>query len=354
MTTQPVAQSAPAAFQQAGVELGEAGRMRDRHHEVAPRVTDQPFNLALVVAFARPPEAVGEQVVGLQLAEDPRPLTLTIPQDARHRQLEVVVEDRARHPAEELEADVVPFAEGFAALRRIGLHQAAVTVRQVHRKEVYLLLHPADHRQRFAEVDLRVPRIMSQRHEHLALPLAALVHVVLYDRDPAGISVLVPQPLEDSLRGMLLLGWLTLIFLQDPVNDPDEWIQFRPCRWPAPPVSRRHRERQHLRYCPRVDPKPPRRLPPAHPLHIHRAPHLPVQFHAFHPSALCPMRAKGYLLPDFYSGATGLSGRFSEGSSLRRSQLSAKIAQNSLLAISVGPSANRPTSCGNHVLGKYP
>src|SRR5208282_2880918 len=64
---------------------------------------------------------------------------------------------------------------------------------------------------------------------------------------------------------MLLLGWLTLIFLQDPINDPDERIQFRSCRWPAPPVSRRHRERQHLRDRPRVDAKPPRRLPPAHP-----------------------------------------------------------------------------------------
>ncbi len=114
----------------------------------------------------------------------------------------------------------MPFAEDFAALRRIGLHQAGVAVRQVHRKEVDLLLHPADHRQCFAEVDLRVPRLVSQRHEHLTLPLAPLVHVVLYDRDPAGISVLVAQPFEDPLRGMLLLGRLTLIVLQNSVDDP--------------------------------------------------------------------------------------------------------------------------------------
>jgi len=31
-----------------------------------------------------------------------------------------------------------------------------------------------------------------------------------------------------------------------------------------------------------------------------------------------PLQAKGHLLPDFYSGATGLSGRFTEGFSLRR------------------------------------
>src|ERR1039458_7957651 len=150
MTTQPVVQSAPAAFQQARVELSEAGRMRDRHHEVAPRVAHQPFDLALVVALARPSEAVGEQIVRLQLAEDPSPLPPAIAQDARYRQLEVVVEDRAWHPAEELEADVVSFAEGFRALPGIGLHQAGVAVRQVHRKEVDLPLLPADHRQRFA------------------------------------------------------------------------------------------------------------------------------------------------------------------------------------------------------------
>src|SRR5208283_2824298 len=88
-------------------------------------------------------------------------------------------------------------------------------------------------------------------------------------------------------------------FLQDPVDDPDEWIQLRPRRWPAPPVSRRHRERQHLRHRPRVDPEPTCRLPPTHPLHIHRSPHLPVQFHAFHPSALCPSWQKTFCCRTF-------------------------------------------------------
>src|ERR1035437_993996 len=38
----------------------------------------------------------------------------------------------------------------------------------------------------------------------------------------------------------------------------------------------------------------------------------------------------------------------------QRPRLTAKIAQNSLFAILACPSAIRPTSCGNHVLGKYP
>jgi hypothetical protein len=39
---------------------------------------------------------------------------------------------------------------------------------QVHREEVDLPFHSADHRQRFTEVDLCVSRIVAQRHEHLA------------------------------------------------------------------------------------------------------------------------------------------------------------------------------------------
>ena len=65
----------------------------------------------------------------------------------------------------------MPGAERLRRLRRIGLHEAGIAVRQVHREEVDLPLYPADHRQRFAEVNLRVPGIMPQWHEHLTLTL---------------------------------------------------------------------------------------------------------------------------------------------------------------------------------------
>jgi hypothetical protein len=74
------------------------------------------------VTLARPPEAVGEQIVRLQLAEGPRALAPAISKDACHCQLGVVVQDRTRHPAEKLEADVMPLTEGFGGLHRIGLH----------------------------------------------------------------------------------------------------------------------------------------------------------------------------------------------------------------------------------------
>src|SRR5580692_5675928 len=45
--------------------------------------------------------------------------------------------------------------------------------------------------------------------------------------------------------------------------------------------------------------------------------------------ALCQIEGKGYLLPDFYSGATGRPGRFSEGLLLRRLHVQHKVVVNS-------------------------
>src|SRR4051812_43534423 len=139
----------------------------------------------------------------LQLAEHARPLPHPVAQNARHRQRCIVVQDRARHLAEEAERGVVPVTERFSGFRRIGLHETGVAVRQVHRKEVDLALHPGDFCQCLAEIHLCMTRIVPQRHEYLAMPQPPRQHVVLYDGDPAGVAVLVAKPLEDPLRGML-------------------------------------------------------------------------------------------------------------------------------------------------------
>ncbi len=55
-----------------------------------------------------------------------------------------------------------------------------------------------------------------------------------------------------------------------------------------------------------------------------RSSHLPIQFHAFHPSALA-LRLKAISCWNFYSGAISLSGRFTEGFSLRRLQRTRRI-----------------------------
>ena len=45
------------------------------------RIADKPFDLALVVAFARSAEPVLEQIVRLQLGEHPRALPLAVTED---------------------------------------------------------------------------------------------------------------------------------------------------------------------------------------------------------------------------------------------------------------------------------
>ena len=158
VATQAIAHALSAAVQKMGVQRREAVEHRDRHQEVAPRITDQPFDLALVVALARSAEPVLEQVMRLQLAEHPRALPLAVTQDAGHRDLGVVVEDRLRHAAEEAERSHVAVAERFRRLRRIGHHKAGIRVRQVKREEVDLALHPADDADRLAEVGLGMAR----------------------------------------------------------------------------------------------------------------------------------------------------------------------------------------------------
>ena len=152
----------------------------------------------------------------LQLAEHARPLAHPITQDVRHRQRGVVVQDRARHLAEEVERGVVPVAERFGGLRRIGSYKTRVAVRQVHRKEVDLAFHPGDLRQRLAKIHLRMAGIVPQWHEYLALPQPPRQHVVLNDGDPAGVAVLVAKPLEDPLRGMPLLLRSSFILRKHP------------------------------------------------------------------------------------------------------------------------------------------
>ena len=147
---------------------------------------------------------------------------------------------------------------------------------------------------------------MAQRHEHLALPQPPLVHVVLHDRQPAGVAVLVPKPLEDPLRGVPLLRRTALILLQDLVDDPDERVQLR---------SRRRLRSADTRAAPRTPSSwlpsagrsrtaaPPRdgSTPQSEP---HSEPS--IELHALHPPP--PADAgKGLPLPDFYSGATDQS-----------------------------------------------
>jgi hypothetical protein len=317
MPAQPIAKAAPARRQQLLVQRGKARRMRHRHQGVPPDEPDQTLHLALVVALAGTAEPIRKQVMRLQLAEGARALPAPIAQDPRDRQLGVVIQDRCRHLAEERERRNVTGTERLRRLRRIGLHKTGIAVRQVHGEEVDLPFHPADHRQRLAEVSLRMPGVVPQRHEHLALALTARQNIVPHNRQPAGIAVLIAQALENPLHRVPLLRRAALILLQDPVNDAGERIQLGPLRRLAAPIPGRHRERQHLRHRPRVDAEPTRRLTTADPLNLNRVADPPIQLHELHPQPSA-FDAESFLPLEFYSGATGQPGRFSGGFSLRR------------------------------------
>ena len=94
-------------------------------------------------------------------------------------------------------------------------------MRQVECEEVDLALHPADDADRLAEIGLRVPWRMLQRHEHLLRPLPPPGHILLHDRDAAGEAVLVPEALEDPLRRVLLLLRPAFVAGQDALDDGD-------------------------------------------------------------------------------------------------------------------------------------
>ena len=68
----------------------------------------------------------------------------------------------------------MPVAECLGRLPRIRLDEEGVGVRQRHREVMQLALNAADHPERLAEVHLRMPRRVRQRHEHLAGPALGL------------------------------------------------------------------------------------------------------------------------------------------------------------------------------------
>src|ERR1700726_3855617 len=101
------------------------------------------------------------------------------------------------------------------------------------------------------------------------------------------------------------------------MDQASAWPAASCARNPAAPrtsPSWRLSEGQSQIVAPPRDGLAPQFEPHSEPVHIAPRPSSP---------ALCQSDAKGYLLPDFYSGcATGISGRFSEGLLLRRSQQS--------------------------------
>ena len=279
-----------AARRQPLVQDRQVMHLRDRHEELAPRRLHQGLHLALVVAPARPAEAVAEQIMRLQMRERLRAPAGAVAQDPRHRKRRVVIEDRARNPAEEGEGADMAVEKGFRRLPRIRLHEPHIAMRQDQAEEGDLLTLPADLDYRLAEVDLGMARRMMQWNEGLARRLPTGPDIILHDRIPAREPVLVPQPLEYPVRRVPLLARHVRIRvrLQDRVDDAGEPVQLGPPDRLRPAVARRRRIAQHLLHRPAVDPEPPTGLVMAQTLLDNRQSNRRIELHAVHP----PPRAK--------------------------------------------------------------
>jgi len=180
----------------------------------------------------------------------------------------------------------VTLEEGFCRLRRKGLYEAVVGVRQIEGHEMRLALHAGNHHHRFAEVRLRFARSVAQRHEHLLAADLGGPHVVLHDRVAARVLVLGSQPLEDPLGRVPLLLRPLLVLFQNGVDHALPRSQLGPPDRLLPPVTGRQGILQHLADRLPRQPKLPGHRSPALALDKNRPPHSRIQFHRVHTSGV--------------------------------------------------------------------
>jgi len=157
----------------------------------------------------------------------------------------------------------MPVKPGLGLCCRIGPNVARIAVRQIESEEMRLLLDSPDHDKRFTKVSLRMPRRMTERHEHLLAGALPGPDVVLDDGVSAIKAALIAQPFEDTLCGMVLFAWPDLVFGKLLVDLTSERIQLRPPDRCRPPIPGRFRIGQHLRHTVPADAKVPGNRPAA-------------------------------------------------------------------------------------------
>ena len=109
-------------------------------------------------------------------------LALAVAEDLRHCDLEIIVQNRDRHAAEKRKCRDVPVEKGFRGLRRIGLDEAGVRVRQVEAEHMQLHRHATNHADAFAKINLRMAWRMGKRNKDLTRPGPRDPNVILHDR----------------------------------------------------------------------------------------------------------------------------------------------------------------------------
>jgi hypothetical protein len=175
---------------------------------------------------------------------------------------------------------------------RISPHVAGIAVRQVEDKEMRLLFDTTDHHARFAEIRLRMPGSMAQRHEHLATTTLMLAHIFLHDGVAAGKPMLVPQPVENTPGRVTLLARAIGVLAQPLIDDLGEAVELRPFHRRRPPIPRRRRVNDHLVHAVARDPEVTRDRALAHALPEVGLTNLPIKLHGENAPAL-PAARKG-------------------------------------------------------------
>jgi hypothetical protein len=86
--------TAETPFNEPRVQRFKRRRMRNRRQIIKPHELHQPFDLAFVVALARPSKAVGKEKMADQFSEGLRALAPPIAENLRYGELGVVIQYR--------------------------------------------------------------------------------------------------------------------------------------------------------------------------------------------------------------------------------------------------------------------
>ena len=147
--------------------------------------------------------------------------------------------------------------EGLGALALIDAAEDRVGVHQRHDEQGHLGRDAFEDDLSRPEVDLGLARRVDQRYEHLAMTGSPVTDRLLDRRVPAGVPLLVPQPIEDPLGGVALLAVDLLVILHDLVDDPRKRADLGLGPFLALPVARWLAVGQHLAQRVPVNPELP-------------------------------------------------------------------------------------------------
>lgn len=125
------------------------------HHEVATGIADETFDLAFVVPLSGAAVSVPDHVVRQHRAEPLRSLTFAIRHDLCAQATVIVVKHRLRRRAKEREGMDMLVQPSLGVRSSIGTDVTGITMWQIQREEIRLLLDTTNDNQRFTKVSLR-------------------------------------------------------------------------------------------------------------------------------------------------------------------------------------------------------